>query len=298
MRASSVILAVAGAIISVPAPSRVHAPRAVRHVELISMGGVGAAPATNAGQDVAVSPPAMPEAFRVHDLSRRYVEYRMAQELTAGVQPTAAPLPAAAPAFPALVAPRSSIAVPAWMRASYVAPLAVPYTPGCAPLPYRPAGFLGRTAEARRATYYGMMTAIACEQGIPAGLFDAMIIRESGYNPLAVSPKNAFGFSQLMPDTATSLGVNRYDPTQNMRGGARYLRQQLDKFGQVHLALAAYNAGPGRVRNGLVPRIAETQGYVTNILANWSRLNGFAAPASSRQVAPVYASRAAEISSF
>lgn len=123
-----------------------------------------------------------------------------------------------------------------------------------------------------RAAFYGMMSAIACEQGIPAGLFDAMIIRESGYNPVAVSSANAYGLAQLMPGTAFGLGVDRYDPLQNMRGGARYLRQQLDRFGQVHLALAAYNAGPGRVRGGLVPRITETQAYVSNIIANWSRL--------------------------
>jgi soluble lytic murein transglycosylase-like protein len=76
-----------------------------------------------------------------------------------------------------------------------------------------------------------------------------------------------------MPGTAVGLGVNRYDPLQNMRGGARYLRQQLDRFGQVNLALAAYNAGPSRIRGGLVPRISETQTYVTDIITNWSRLS-------------------------
>ncbi len=82
-----------------------------------------------------------------------------------------------------------------------------------------------------------------------------------------------------MPATAPGLGVNRYDPVDNMRGGARYLRSQLDRFGQVHLALATYNAGPGRVRNGSVRAIAETQAYVRNIVANWSRLS-VAPPAS------------------
>jgi soluble lytic murein transglycosylase-like protein len=139
-------------------------------------------------------------------------------------------------------------------------------------LSYRPSGLLARTAEMRRAAYYGMMSAVACEQGIPTGLFDAMIIRESGYNPIATSTANAYGLAQLMPGTAVGLGVDRYDPLQNMRGGARYLRQQLDRFGQVHLALAAYNAGPGRVRGGMVPRITETEAYVSNIIANWSRL--------------------------
>jgi hypothetical protein len=64
-----------------------------------------------------------------------------------------------------------------------------------------------------------MMSSIACEYGIPVGLFDAMIIRESGYKAGIYSPKNAFGLTQLMPGTAADLGVNRYDVEQNLRGG-------------------------------------------------------------------------------
>jgi soluble lytic murein transglycosylase-like protein len=108
-----------------------------------------------------------------------------------------------------------------------------------------------------------------------------MIIRESRYNAAIFSPKNAFGLTQLMPGTAAGLGVNRYDVEQNLRGGARYLREQLDRFGHYHLALAAYNAGPGRVRNGSVPRIAETQAYVSSILLNWSKLSGSPSTLSS-----------------
>lgn len=118
------------------------------------------------------------------------------------------------------------------------------------------------------------MSNIACEYGIPVGLFDAMIIRESAYDAGIYSAKNAFGLTQLMPGTAAGLGVDRYDVEQNLRGGARYLRQQLDRFGQVHLALAAYNAGPGRIRDGMLPRIVETQAYVENVLLNWRRLAG------------------------
>jgi soluble lytic murein transglycosylase-like protein len=125
------------------------------------------------------------------------------------------------------------------------------------------------------------MANIACQYGIPVGLFDAMIIRESRYNAAIFSPKNAFGLTQLMPGTAAGLGVNRYDVEQNLRGGARYLREQLDRFGHYHLALAAYNAGPGRVRNGSVPRIAETQAYVSSILLNWSKLSGSPSTLSS-----------------
>src|SRR3546814_10908217 len=72
-----------------------------------------------------------------------------------------------------------------------------------------------------------------------------------------------------MPATAAGLGFDRYSVEGNLRGGARYLRQQLDTFGQYHLALAAYNARPGRVRGGLVPRISETPDYVSNVL--WNR---------------------------
>ena len=151
-------------------------------------------------------------------------------------------------------------------------PATMTFVPGCGAAAYRPTGFLAGAAERRRAAYYGLMSSVACEQGIPVGLFDAMILRESGYDPAAVSPKQAFGFAQLMPGTAAALGVNRYDPLQNMRGGARYLRQQLDRFGRVELALAAYNAGPGRVRGGAIPGITETQAYVSSIIANWQRL--------------------------
>ncbi|MES3093423.1 lytic transglycosylase domain-containing protein [Sphingomonas aerolata] len=217
----------------------------------------------------------LPDAFQVHDLSRRYVQFRMQQEMAAsGATPAVAPVLNQQTAG---IAAFSSIQVPGWLRGgTTVQPIS--FKAGCAPLAYRPSGFLARSAEARRAAYYGMMSAVACEHGIPTGLFDAMIIRESGYNPIATSTANAYGLAQLMPGTAVGLGVNRYDPLQNMRGGARYLRQQLDRFGQVHLALAAYNAGPGRVRGGTVPRITETQTYVSNIIANWSRLT---APAGS-----------------
>ena len=171
----------------------------------------------------------------------------------------------------------SAITVPIWMRPGGAALSGETwrFVPGCASPGYRVAGFLSSDAELRRASYYGMMSRIACEYGIPVGLFDAMIIRESRYHPTAVSPKNAFGLTQLMPATAAGLGVDRYSVEGNLRGGARYLRQQLDTFGQYHLALAAYNAGPGRVRGGLIPRIRETQDYVGNVLSNWSRLSGF-----------------------
>lgn len=245
-------------------------PPVQRSVELISIGSSSDATAA-ASADVPV--PAVPQApaLQVNELSRRAVEFRMARALAEMATDQGAALPIL-PASAGSVALTSSISVPAWMRTITPMPATMTFVPGCGAAAYRPSGFLTGAAERRRAAYYGLMSSVACEQGIPVGLFDAMILRESGYDPAALSTKQAFGFAQLMPGTATALGVNRYDPLQNMRGGARYLRQQLDRFGRVELALAAYNAGPGRVRSGMVPAITETQAYVASIVANWQRL--------------------------
>lgn len=103
--------------------------------------------------------------------------------------------------------------------------------------------------------------------GVPEDLFMRVIQQESGFRPDVTSPAGAYGLAQLMPGTAADLGVDPKDPLQNLDGGARYLRQQLDAFGDPALALAAYNAGPGRVRqyNG-IPPFEETQNYVQRIL--------------------------------
>jgi soluble lytic murein transglycosylase-like protein len=107
--------------------------------------------------------------------------------------------------------------------------------------------------------------------GLPAGLLDALIWTESRYNPFAVSRAGAAGLGQLMPGTAKELGVsNRFDPLPNLAGAARYLRQMLDRFGTVHMALAAYNAGPGAVeRAGGIPLNGETPAYVRDVLRRW-----------------------------
>ncbi|WP_085339249.1 lytic transglycosylase domain-containing protein [Aquidulcibacter paucihalophilus] len=109
-----------------------------------------------------------------------------------------------------------------------------------------------------------LISQIAGETGLDPKLLHALVIVESAYDPGAVSPVGARGLTQLMPGTARELGVtDSFDIVQNLRGGARYLAIQIGRFGDLRLALAAYNSGPGRVaRLGRVPDIAETQGYV------------------------------------
>lgn len=113
---------------------------------------------------------------------------------------------------------------------------------------------------------------LAAKYDISPQLLEALVWQESRWREGAVSPVGARGLAQLMPGTARSLGVNLTDPAANLEGGARYLRQQLDTFGgDLEKALAAYNAGPGRVqRAGGIPRIRETQDYVAAILARLS----------------------------
>ena len=116
--------------------------------------------------------------------------------------------------------------------------------------------------------YAAVLMQAAAAANISPTLLSALVWQESRWNPQALSPKGAMGLAQLMPATARYLGVNPADPVANLHGGARYLRQLLDQFdGNVEKALAAYNAGPGRVRSaGGVPAIAETQNYVTSIV--------------------------------
>ena len=111
--------------------------------------------------------------------------------------------------------------------------------------------------------YLELARAAARRHYIPEDLFLRLIQQESGWNAQARSVKGAMGLAQLMPKTARALGVDASDPSQNLEGGARYLRRQYETFGTWRLALAAYNAGPGAVEryNG-VPPYKETQNYV------------------------------------
>ena len=109
--------------------------------------------------------------------------------------------------------------------------------------------------------------ATAAKHAIPPNLFLALIKAESGFDAKAVSPKGAIGLAQLMPGTAKALGVDPHDPHENLAGGARYLRQQYERFGTWPLALAAYNAGPTRVaRLGRIPNIPQTKAFVARVM--------------------------------
>lgn len=180
---------------------------------------------------------------------------------------------------PESIAPRRRIgelSIPHWMRSSRI--LDVPrrlqgkWPVGltCTGMAYRPRADLHFDAQLRRKQHYSKIVAAACANGVPVALFDALIMQESRYRAEARSHAGAMGMAQLMPGTAADLGVsNAWDVEQNLDGGARYLRIQLDRFGEWRLALAAYNAGPGNVlKHGGVPPFRETRNYVRQILGS------------------------------
>lgn len=136
-----------------------------------------------------------------------------------------------------------------------------------------------RHAAAIPPRYAAKIAELSARFDLSPALMEALVWQESRWQENAVSPVGAQGLAQLMPGTARYLGVDPRDPFANLEGGARYLREQLDRFGgDLEKALAAYNAGPGRVeRSGGVPNIRETQQYVAAImgrLANHSRAPG------------------------
>ena len=125
-----------------------------------------------------------------------------------------------------------------------------------------------RHAAAVPPRYAAKVAEIAERYDLSPALMEAVVWQESRWNENARSPVGAQGLAQLMPATARYLGVDPNDPFANLEGGARYLREQLDRFGgDLEKALAAYNAGPGRVeRSGGVPNIRETKQYVAAII--------------------------------
>ena len=158
-----------------------------------------------------------------------------------------------------------------------------------APAPAPAASFAGALASAQTSpsaapagaaagTAFGAeIDAAAASNGIDPALLKGLVSQESGFDPNARSGAGAVGLTQLMPGTAAGLGVtNPLDPAQSLQGGARYLKQQLDRFGgDEKLALAAYNAGPGAVaKYGGVPPYRETQNYVNSVLSKAAAYRG------------------------
>jgi soluble lytic murein transglycosylase-like protein len=130
--------------------------------------------------------------------------------------------------------------------------------------------------------YSALIASAAATQGVDGRLLAALTWSESSFRPSAVSRAGAAGLTQLMPATARGLGLRvdssvdqRFDPETNLNAGARYLRQQIVRFGSVELGLAAYNAGPGNVvRYGGIPPFAETQFYVYIVLTRFNQIAG------------------------
>jgi soluble lytic murein transglycosylase-like protein len=127
-------------------------------------------------------------------------------------------------------------------------------------------------ARAVPLAYAVKVAELAARFDLSPALLEALVWQESRWRAQAVSPAGARGLAQLMPGTARAMGVDPDDPFANLEGGARYLREQLDRFdGDLEKALAAYNAGPGRVISaGGVPRIRETQTYVASVMGRLS----------------------------
>jgi soluble lytic murein transglycosylase-like protein len=148
----------------------------------------------------------------------------------------------------------------------------------------------GAVTPGANTPYAAEIDAAAKKYNVDPALLRGLIRQESNFNANAGSPAGARGLTQLMPGTAAALGVDPSVPAQAIEGGAKYLRQQLDKFGgDPAKALAAYNAGPGAVqRYGGIPPFAETQNYVRKVLAY---------AAEYRQAAPAAAASAASVTS-
>ena len=177
------------------------------------------------------------------------------QTMVAQMNAPATPAPAAAPGA---TAPASSFA--GALAAAQTAPSAAP---------------VSGTGDS--AAFDAQINAAAASNGIDPALLKGLVSQESGFNPSARSGAGAVGLTQLMPGTASALGVsNPLDPAQSLQGGAKYLREQLDRFGgDETLALAAYNAGPGAVQKyGGVPPYAETQNYVTSVMSKAAAFRG------------------------
>jgi soluble lytic murein transglycosylase-like protein len=161
--------------------------------------------------------------------------------------------------------------------AAAVAVPAFPINPAVPPNPVLPT-----QAQA----WQPLIETLSQQQGVDKDLVNAVVAQESAFNPHAVSAAGAQGLMQLMPATARQLGVQQpLDGAENLEGGIRLLKSLLERYhGNIPLALAAYNAGPGAVqRHGGVPPYRETQHYVRRILSQFLQAKQQQQAASAQQ---------------
>jgi soluble lytic murein transglycosylase-like protein len=143
--------------------------------------------------------------------------------------------------------------------------------------PFRPqfrapgSGVSAAASPAAREEIRQVINRVSPQHGLDPCLVQAVVEIESNYAACAVSPKGAQGLMQIMPATQRDLGLTSpFDPHQNIDAGIRYLKYLMQKFGSVHLALAAYNAGPAEVeRHSGIPPFPETQDYVTRVMSKY-----------------------------
>ncbi len=129
--------------------------------------------------------------------------------------------------------------------------------------------------KAQSANVEELIETFSEKYNVDSDFIKAIIKQESGFNTKATSKKGAMGLMQLMPKTAEALGViDAYNPSQNIEGGVKYLRQMLDKYdNNLEMALAAYNAGPSAVQKyGGIPPYKETQNYVKTIMNTYNKV--------------------------
>jgi len=134
----------------------------------------------------------------------------------------------------------------------------------------------GKRGRPEPGSYDELIAKVALRHGVPAALVKAVVKTESNFQRHAVSSKGAQGLMQLMPATASDLGVeDPFSAEDNVRGGTRYLRAMIDRYGDWKHALAAYNAGPGAVdQYGGIPPYRETREYVERVLHYYRRYDG------------------------